>query len=178
MKPGWAVVGRCGTQYRHKDLVFFACEGLIAVCDERKHIKDDERYTVIFPDELTERMQALADFSEPFKSAPEAWQREEYRVCQAAAQAAKDCVKEAKYMGDPSDPAVQAFWRLHRPGHKSRVSLSAGTNASGYPELPKLSRGQTTGRTAEGVPLTSVTGEMLVHKPARRKNRSGLILEV
>ena len=178
MKPGWAVVGRCGTQFRHKKLVFFACEGLIAVCDERDHIKTDERYSVIFPNELTERMQALADFATPFKSSPVAWEREEYRMCMAASQAAKDCVKEAKYMGDPSDPAVRAFWQKHQPGKKSRVSLSAGTNAAGYPELPKLSRGANTGRTATGVPLTAVTGEMLIHKPARRKNRAGIILEV
>jgi hypothetical protein len=56
-----------------------------------------------------------------------------------------DAVREAKAMGDPSDPAVQEYWAKHHK--RPTVSIGSGSK-SGYPELPPMPKGQLTGRTA------------------------------
>jgi hypothetical protein len=122
--PVWTHGGRTGPIRRHKQLVFFACEGLVALYDERK---TDEDYMVLTPAEFKERATALNEFGTKIgKTDPTRWQRQESHEMVRAAADMTECVKEAKSMGDPSDPAVQAFWARHR--RSSVVSMSQRKN--------------------------------------------------
>lgn len=182
-KPAWSIGARQGPLRRHKQMVYFACEGLIVVIDERPGKDHEGDYIVLRPSELEERARALAQFVKGWRTGTP-WQRQEHQLCTNAADEMLEAVKEARHMGDPSDPAVQAFWARHR-GRKSTVSLRAGTDAAGYPTLPKLPKGKQTGKTAKTDRVISEqemaevnTAHLGIHRPPRRKNRKGLILEL
>lgn len=171
MKPAWALTARTGPVRKYKDLSFFACEGLIAVHDDR-----DGSYTAVTPDDFTKRVEMLEKKSKKAKADCELTpSQRQYRrsVVQFAADMT-EAVKEAKYMGDPSDPQVMAFWQRQRKN--STVRLSAGSDAAGYPDLPEIPLGNITGRTAAVDGQLSTADVPTIHTPPRRKNRSGLIL--
>ena len=173
MKPAWARSGRNGPVRKFRDLSFFACEGLIAIYDAR-----DGEYVVAAPDDFTYRADGLAAKSRTARHESEMklWQRLEQRQTEQFANDARAASKEAKAMGDPSDPLVQAWWRLH--SRKTKVSLSAGTDKAGYPDLPIVDLGKFTGKTAtiEGV-ATHVDNVPKIHQGPRRKARGpGLVL--
>lgn len=168
----WSSHARKGRAFRHMHLVFMACEGLIELFDGR-----DDTYCIILPDDLTFRANELANTIGTAPSDGNAVTRSLYKECKQAVVDMKDCVKEAKAMGDPSDPQVRAFWARHKPGSKSTVSLSPGRNRDGYPTLPSVGTGRYTGRTA------AIDGRAVIpdnqyrlHQPPRRKNQAGLIL--
>ena len=148
--------------------------------DERPQHGD---YNVIFPNEMEERAKALGRMAKKIGAGDEPWQREEGRSMREAANNMLECVKEARFMGDPSDPAVQAFWALHKPGAKSTISLSAGRDKAGYPELPGVDRGPRTGRTAtatrENVDTSATDADHTrIHRKPKKKSRTGLILDL
>ena len=172
-KPSWSALGRTGKIYKHKDLTWFACEGLIALHDAR-----DAEWIVLRTTELAERQKALREFAGKLEPSDKPWQKQEGRAMLAAAKDMLAAIKEAKYMGDPNDPAVQAFWSRHR-NRKSTVSLSAGSDQAGYPELPDVALGPRTGRTAAVDKQAAVVADdvhLRVHRPPRRKHRAGIVL--
>lgn len=154
---------------RHKQLVFFACEGMIALYDER-HPEED--YGIHYVADFEERARELNRLGADMAKAenPKSF-REEGRIFVAGAQAMLEAVQEARFMGDPSDPAVQSFWAKART-RKTRVSLHQGTDRAGYPDLPQVDRGKLTGKTANvdgKADLIDASTHMRIHKPARRK---------
>jgi len=175
-KPAWAIGARQGPLRRHKRMVFFACEGLIAMYDERN--PEEEVYLVVTPGEFEERAHGLGTWANEMGKGDEKWMKQEARMGKQAANDMLETVKEARYMGDPSDPAVRAFWARHRRNSSIQISLSAGSNPEGYPELPDVDRGPNTGRTADpGEPLGTVLDDPnRVHKPPRRKPRGGVLI--
>jgi hypothetical protein len=176
-KPIWALGARQGPLRRHKQIVFFACEGLVAMYDEREH---DEDYIVVTPDEFRERSVGLARMAKKMAHGSQKWMRSDGRSMLQAAEDMLTTIREAKAMGDPSDPLVRAFWAKHR--RNSTVSLSAGTDAAGYPALPEIPLGNVTGRTTEaGVAPEAVAGGLLiggedvtkVRRKPKKKPRAG-----
>jgi hypothetical protein len=174
LKPTWAGHARTGPVRTYKQLKFFACEGLIVLHDERLPQED---YNVILPDDFTTRAVELGNLARRCMATnSQKSLREEGKIYLEGAQAMVDTAKEAKDMGDPSDPQVRAFWERHR-NKKSRVSLSAGSNPEGYPEFSELPRGKNTGRTAEiDGQAAAAQDARLIHQPPRRKKR--LLLDV
>jgi len=123
--PTWASNSRTGPIRKHKKLSWFACEGLIAMYDERGTGAED--YTVLTPEEFHARAVALNEFASKMpKSGATSWQRQESRIMIQACQDMEESIKEAKHMGDPSDPTVRDFWRRHR--RSSTITMSKKTN--------------------------------------------------
>lgn len=189
-RPVFAAQGRCGRAVRFKFMVFYACEGLIVCQDERPHANGKGDFKVILPDDLDQRVNTMAAGDKRsctgaayfLNGQQRSWIRQEYNVNTRAYNELKDCIKEAKAMGDPSDPTVQAFWRRHRPGSKSTVSMRPkGCRDDFYDELPALDLGNYTGRTAEAdgtladVPNVH-SKDFTIYKPPVKKNRAGIIL--
>lgn len=147
---------RTGKVYKFKTITFYAIEGLVAIHDERPlAVLEGKDYTVHLPADIIERAQVLADYGRNLQASPKPEVREDGRVFTMAAREMLEAVKEAKFMGDPSDPAVQEYWAKH---HK-RPTVSIGSSKrSGYPELPPLPKGQLTGRTA--LPDTAQTDKL------------------
>ena len=177
-KPAWATTARTGPVRTWQALKIFACEGLICVIDERPGKKEGE-YVVVTPSDLQERVKALM---RPYRGqkAPDPADRvarARYQEWTNGANNCLECIKEARHMGDPSDPAVQEWWSKHRTHATVKVSFSAGADPAGYPTLPKVPLGKRTGRTA------SIDGEMVggavhvptIHKLPKKRNRKGLI---
>lgn len=179
-KPAWSNSGRTGPARRYQKLLVFACEGLVAVCDERPQYEGE--FTVVTPSDMEERINAEARrYRNKTRSELSKWQRQEYDEIISGCQNVKECVKEARAMGDPSDPAVQAWWARHRRSSTIRISLSPGNDAKGYPDLPIVPLGKRTGRTAniegEAVVPPNVHSKDFpkIHRPARKKSRAGII---
>ena len=178
VKPAWSLGARQGPLRRHKEIVFFACEGLIAMLDERTH---DEEYVVVTPDDFQKRAQGLADLGKPMAKDSQKWMRTDGRAMLAAANDMVTTVKEAEHMGDPSSPAVRAWWQKHR--RNSTVSFSEGSDPAGYPTLPEMPVGKFTGRTADaGAPADTAGGIIIgggdstkIRRKPKKKAR-GLIL--
>lgn len=172
-KPAWARGGRTGPPRRFQNLLVFACEGLIAVCDERPQYEGE--FVVVTPADMRRRINAAA---QPYRNKTRSellkWQQQEYDEIIRGCRGIDECIKEATAMGDPSDPAVQAWWRRHR--RQNTVALSAGTDAKGYPTLPHVDLGPITGRRAEVDGVMAVpSGQHSKHHPPRKRNRAGLI---
>lgn len=181
---------RCGPHRKYQDLVFWACEGLVVCQDERPGRAGKGHYQVFRPVVLQERVDALVAQQQRFRERATApnWQKQESRKNLAQLQDIQDCITDAKRMGDPSDPAVQAFWMKHRPGSKSTVSLSSPRKAkalyddANLPDIMGL--GEDTGRyasgdmTAEAVrdALPQVYDSLTIHKRPRRKQSSLIVL--
>ena len=106
-KPAWSAGARQGPLRRHKQLVFFACEGLIALFDEREKAQaTDDVYTIMTPASFAERATALASFAKKVRASDAPWQRQEGREMGRAALDMEETIKEACDLGDPVDPAV------------------------------------------------------------------------
>lgn len=187
-KPAWAIGARQGPLRRHKQLVFFACEGLIALHDERDTAQEEgDVYEVITPDDFEFRAKALGRFGKKVKASDKPWQRQEGAEMRQAARDMLATVVEAKEMGDPSDPRVQAFWARHR--RSSTISMSGSTNnfEHGSPEksLDEMNRdapntGRTAQHTLDGGDLDQMRQTaQKIYKPPRKKNRTGrLVLDL
>lgn len=97
---------RCGPQRRFKSFVMFACEGKICT------IAPDGSIELHRCDDMLDRAIALDAMKSGLTDAKygelPAWRRQEWRQLEAGAQAIKECVKEAKFMGDPHDPRAVA----------------------------------------------------------------------
>lgn len=169
-KPAWALGARSGPVRPFINLKVFACEGLVVIIDERPG-KTEGEYTVVTPRDLQMRVFAInRTYRGQGRMDMPKWQRLEYDQQRAGSQNCMEAIKEAKFMGDPSDPAVQAFWAKHR--RNTKISFSASVDAAGYigklPEVPCFS-----GLNSP----TVVADEMTIHVPPRKKNRGKLLLD-
>jgi len=181
-KPAWAIGARSGPVRDFMQMKAFAIEGLVAIIDERP-TKNEGEYVVVTPSDLEERVRALQrTYRGETPAQLTTWQRQEHYQRLQGSNNLMECIKEARDMGDPSDPAVQAYWARHRRNSTIRITgISAGSDRAGYPDLPNLPRGKKTGRTAqidaEAVVPPNVHSRDFpsVHRPPRKKNRSGLI---
>lgn len=154
-KPAWAAGARQGPLRRHKQLVFFACEGLIALHDERDASQAaGEAYTVITPDDFEYRAEGVGAFGKKASASDKPWQQQEARLMLRAAQDMKDCVKEAREMGDPNDPQVQAFWARHRRNDRIAFNFEFGAPQRSLDQMNRDA--PNTGRTA--VPTLDAAG--------------------
>lgn len=182
--PAWALGARQGPLRRHRRIVFFAVEGLVSLYDEREQ---EETYRVITPRDFQERAYGLAALATKMVKGPEKWMRSDGRASLLAARNMMATVREARDMGDPSDPAVQAYWAKHRRNRMIRVSLSAGSDVAGYPTLPQIPLGRDTGRrAAAGLPLAAAdtagaarldaAGNKIRRKPRKTASRGRLLL--
>lgn len=182
-KPNWTIGARTGPVRNYMDLKVFACEGLITVIDERPGAKEGE-YCVVTPSDMEERIKALnKKYRNKSRAEMPRWQQQEYDQQIRGSQNLAECIKEARHMGDPSDPAVQAFWARHRRQSTVKISFSPGADPAGYPTLPEVKLGPKTGRTAQidgeaVVPpnVNPAAGVTRIHRAPRKKNRKGLIL--
>lgn len=181
-KPAWTIGARTGPVRDYLQLKVFACEGLICVIDERPGQTEGE-YCVLTPADLEERVKAL---NKMYRGQTRAdltkWQQQEHDQRVRGSQNCMETIKEARHMGDPSDPAVQAFWARHRRSSTVKISFSPGCDPAGYPELPVVPLGKKTGRTAridgEAVVPPNINpnaGVTKIHRGPRKKNRQGLI---
>lgn len=171
-KPTWAHDARTGPVRSYLTLKLFACEGLICIVDERPGAHEGE-YTVVTPDELAYRVREL---SRKYRGKGRmdletAWQRQEHDAKVNGSQACMECIREAKDMGDPSDPRVQLYWQRHRRVSSVRISFSPGSDPAGYPNLPQVSKGKNLGNY--DLPVAPVP---TIHRRPQKKNRSGLII--
>lgn len=171
-KPTWAANARTGPLRRHKQQVYFACEGLVVLYDERY---PDEDYNVLTPSEWEHRARGLEKTARKMRSDVSVrWMYQEGRKLQGDCQGMLEAAREARRMGDPSDPAVQAFWARHR--RRKSVTLSAGVDRAGYPDLPHVDRGPRTGRTAAADDALPLVADPKLRKKPTKKPRNGLIL--
>ena len=177
-KPAWANSARTGPVRPFKELVVFACEGLLAVVDERPG-KSEGEYTVVTPSDMEERVRALnRTYRGITRSQLDTRGREQYDKQTSGSQNLMECIKEARAMGDPSDPAVQAWWSRHRRSSTVKINFSPGCDPAGYPTLPKVDLGKRTGRTAAidgeaAVPSnTAKRDKFHIHQQPKRKPRS------
>jgi len=171
-KPAWSKDARTGPMRNYMDLRIFACEGLVCIVDERPGQKEGE-YTVLTPADLKERVQAL---NIPYRNQTRAQlpkrQRDELDKQIRGSQNCMESIKEAIYMGDPSDPAVQSFWSRHRRSTAIKFKFSAGADKAGYPTLPDLKFNDGT-----SVPIGEPdVANYHIHKPPRKKRQGQIIL--
>lgn len=166
--PFWVKQVRTTKMRKFQDLTYYACEGLIALHDAR-----DDSFECLTPNDFETHVKALAKHVEGMQASDKAYERDMHAMCRRAIPEMYEVLQEARYMGDPSDPRVQAYWAKHRD-RKSKVSLSSGSNLDGYPQLPYISRGPNTGKTAATDGQLPATPQP--RKLPRKKPRSGLIL--
>ena len=185
-KPAWAIGGRTGPVRSFQGLSVFACEGLICVIDERPGKKEGEA-TIVMPNDMQKRVNAVMRKNTRMKQATcemKPWQRQEQEKRVNGANAVVVCIREARDMGDPSDPAVQAWWSRHRRSSTIRLGVHAGSDKEGYPELPVVPLGKKTGKTAAidheaVVPPNVHAGDFpVIHKRPVKKSRGGVIVDL
>lgn len=171
-KPAWTIGSRTGKVRKFQDLSVFACEGLICIIDERPGDKCGE-CKIITPAEAVERAKAL---NIPYRGETRAdipkRMREKHDAIVRGSQSVMECVKEAKRMGDPSDPKVQEYWRRHRSN--STVSMSFSDKTFHNPVNPAGRQKPFDANLATQLPAAPQVP--LVFTPPRRKTLNKLIL--
>ena len=161
-KPAWSASARTGPVRRFRSLVCFACEGLVVIIDERDGATEGD-FTAVTPSDMEERLCALSRmYRNKTRSMLETAVRDTHDADRRGIANIAECVKEAREMGDPSDPRVQAYWARHRKKSGIVVPFSAGNDAAGYPQLPVA---------PAGIPTTRLptAGAVLLHKSPRRR---------
>lgn len=172
--PMFAMTGRSGRHVRYGNCAYWACEGLIICQDEKPGKNGRGQFKVILPQDMTKRVKMLRRYAEHKRIEEHRWQRQERQELISFCQKMLEVIKEAEAMGNPSDPAVVAYFIRHRRNSSVSTRLRPGADASGYPSLPKLSPGRYTGRTAEvGEALPRAA---IIHTAPTRKLRTRLIL--
>ena len=183
-KPAWSAGARQGPLRRHKQLVFFACEGLIALLDEREKAQQaDEVYSIMTPSSFAERATALASFAKKVRASDAPWQRQEGRDMGRAALDMEETIKEARDMGDPSDPAVQAYWAKHRTNrvikfHGFELGAPTKTVTQMAAEAPRTGRDATATLDAEGLAQMQQQARTIYKPPQRKRPVKKLILDI
>lgn len=115
--------GRCGPKRKFKSLDIFAYDGMVVIVDKEGNIDwltatDAYIRAVAVYNEWGYKGRNLAE-ERPAR-------RQDWKETQAACENLVQCAKEAKEMGDPTDPVVQAFRSRH--ASKSRVGALASTS--------------------------------------------------
>jgi hypothetical protein len=171
-KPAWAIDARQGPIRRHKQLVFFACEGLIALHDERETSQETgDVYEVLTPADFEFRANELARLAKKMEKSDIPWQRQEGKIWRRGCQYMQEAVKEARYMGDPSDPAVQAFWSRHRRNNTVSFNFECGAPRQSPAEM--AASAPDTGRTAKVTLDKQQLDALRLRSLPRRKPRPG-----
>ncbi len=137
--------GKC---YSYRGLKFYAQSGFICLHDE-----DTGEFYVLTRKEFLLRAQAIADEAKRLRHiaaenpSKAAWLTADRMELQQAIENMLACTNEAKEQGDRDDPVVDEWFRRHRPGRKSKISLASAANFK--TALPGgLPLGRDTGRYA------------------------------
>jgi hypothetical protein len=138
-----SVTGKC---YSYRGLKFYAQNGFICLHDEQTG-----EFFVLTRKEFLQRAQAISDEARRLRHmaaenpSKAAWLSADRVELQQAIENMVAVTKEAKEQGDRDDPAVDAWFKRHRPGRKSKISLASGANfTSTLPGVLPL--GKDTGR--------------------------------
>ena len=129
-KPAWAHDARTGPVREYLDQAIFACEGMLVVIDHRPTAKQEGECVVLDCATAEERAKELQkDYrgqtrAQQPRGLQNLWTRR-VQGCQNII----ECIKEARAMGDPTDPTVQAFWRRHNT-HRIAGFAKAGARQS------------------------------------------------
>ena len=120
------ITGKC---YTFRGLKFYAQNGFVCLHDE-----DTGEFYVLTRKEFLLRAQALSDEAKRLRhiaaTNPDkaSWLSADRMDLQRAIDNMLECTKEAKEQGDRNDPVVDAWFKRHRPGRKSKISLASGAN--------------------------------------------------
>lgn len=139
------VTGKC---YTFRGLKFYAQNGFVCLHDEA-----DGSFFVVTRKEFLQRAQALSDEARRLRTmaarnptqAP--WLSADRQELQTTIENMLACATEAREQGDRDDPAVDEWFRRHRPGRKSKISLASGANFKSALPGP-LPLGKDTGKYA------------------------------
>jgi len=135
--------GKC---YTYRGLKFYAQNGFICLHDE-----DTGEFYVLTRREFLLRAQALSDEAKRLRTMaaqyPDKalWMSADRSELQLAIENMLAATNEAKEQGDRNDPAVDAWFRRHRPGKKGKISLASAANFT-TPAPGPLPLGNDTGR--------------------------------
>jgi len=139
------VTGKCFT---YRGLKFYAQNGFVCLHDE-----ETGEFYVLTRKEFLLRAQAIGEEAQRMRvmaaDNPSAavWLSADRMELQQAIDNMIACTREAKEQGDRDDPAVDAWFKRHRPGRKSKISMASGANFKSA--LPgALPLGRDTGRYA------------------------------
>lgn len=119
------VVGKC---YTFRGLKFYAQNGFVCIHDEATG-----EFYVVTRREFLDRAQAIADEAKRLRRVAienpgKQWIVADRLELQQGIENMLAATKEAKEQGDRNDPAVDAWFRRHRPGRKSKISLASAAN--------------------------------------------------
>lgn len=121
------VVGKC---YTFRGLKFYAQNGFVCIHDE-----STGEFYVVTRREFLDRAQAIADEAKRLRrvaieNPDKKWVVADRLELQQGIEHMIAATREAKEQGDRNDPAVDAWFRRHRPGRKSKISLASAANFS------------------------------------------------
>jgi hypothetical protein len=119
------VVGKC---YTFRGLKFYAQNGFVCIHDE-----STGEFYVVTRREFLDRAQAIADEAKRLRrvaieNPDKKWVVADRLELQQGIESMIAATREAKEQGDRNDPAVDAWFRRHRPGRKSKISLASAAN--------------------------------------------------
>lgn len=118
--------GKC---YSYRGLKFYAQNGFVCLHDEQTG-----EFFVLTRKEFLQRAQAISEEARRMRTmaaanpSKAAWLSADRIELQQAIENMVAVTQEAKEQGDRNDPAVDAWFRRHRPGRKSKISLASGAN--------------------------------------------------
>lgn len=118
--------GKC---YTFRGLKFYAKNGFVCLHDE-----DTGEFFVLTRKEFLQRAEALSDEAKRLRHmaaqypSKAVWLSADRMELQQAIENMVACTREAKEQGDRDDPIVDAWFRRHRPGRKSKISMASGAN--------------------------------------------------
>lgn len=135
-KPAWAHDARTGPVRDYIDQKVFACEGMVVVIDHNQ----EQHWVSVSYWIAAQRHPASPSCEKIIADRREHNSRSGCGICEQrlrGCQNIMECVKEAKAMGDPTDPQVQAFWKRH---NSLRVAgyAKAGSRQSRVDILSKI----------------------------------------
>jgi hypothetical protein len=119
------VVGKC---YTFRGLKFYAQNGFVCIHDE-----STGEFYVVTRREFLDRAQAIADEAKRLRrvaveNPDKKWVVADRLELQQGIESMLAATREAKEQGDRNNPAVDAWFRRHRPGRKSKISLASAAN--------------------------------------------------
>lgn len=118
--------GKC---YSYRGLKFYAQNGFICLHDEQTG-----EFYVLTRKEFLQRAAAISDEAKRLRHiaaenpSKAAWLSADRAELQQAIEEMLACTNDAKEQGDRDDPAVDEWFRRHRPGRKSKISLASAAN--------------------------------------------------
>lgn len=170
-KPAWSADARSGPVRKFHNLHVFACEGLVCIIDNRQD-KEGE-FKALAPSEAHKRLRGLVrTYRNQTPAQMPAQQRKEYKTTVQGCANVDECIKEARAMGDPTDPRVQAFWRRHSRNSSVSMALAA---ARARPQILPPIKGVSPQRMAQIAksPVHKISAD--TYQPPKRKNLEDVV---